>query len=159
MAKELSIFIDESGDFGEYDPKCPYYIISMVAHEQANVIFPQIENLDKVLQETALNRDFVHIGPLIRREAEYKNLTILERRHILKKMLAFIDKVEFRHASFIVEKKHINDGKELIKKLAREFSSFIRDHYAYFMGFDRIKVYYDNGQDGVMTVIISVFTA
>ena len=29
MAKELSIFIDESGDFGDYDPKSPYYIISM----------------------------------------------------------------------------------------------------------------------------------
>lgn len=28
--KELSIFIDESGDFGEYDHHSPYYIITMV---------------------------------------------------------------------------------------------------------------------------------
>ncbi len=159
MAKELSIFIDESGDFGDYDPKSPYYIISMVAHEQNNDISAQIRSLDRVLAETELSRNFVHIGPLIRREAEYKNLTMLERRRILKKMLAFIDKIEFKHASFVVEKKHINTDKELIKRLARQFSDFIKQHYPYFTSFDRIKVYYDNGQDGVMTVIISVFTA
>ena len=27
--KELSVFIDESGDFGEYDDQAPYYIITM----------------------------------------------------------------------------------------------------------------------------------
>ena len=32
--KELSIFVDESGDFGEYDYRTPYYIISMVLHNQ-----------------------------------------------------------------------------------------------------------------------------
>lgn len=30
MTKELSIFIDESGDFGEYDHHSPFYIITMV---------------------------------------------------------------------------------------------------------------------------------
>ena len=31
--KELSIFVDESGDFGEYDYHSPYYIILMVLHD------------------------------------------------------------------------------------------------------------------------------
>ena len=31
--KELSIFIDESGDFGSYEPHSPFYIITMVFHE------------------------------------------------------------------------------------------------------------------------------
>ena len=33
--KELSVFIDESGDFGEYDDQAPYYIITMVFHDQS----------------------------------------------------------------------------------------------------------------------------
>ena len=33
--KELSIFVDESGDFGEYDYHAPFYIISMVLHDQS----------------------------------------------------------------------------------------------------------------------------
>lgn len=32
--KELSIFVEESGDFGEYNHRTPYYIISMVLHDQ-----------------------------------------------------------------------------------------------------------------------------
>lgn len=32
--KELGLFIDESGDFGEYSHHSPYYIITMVFHNQ-----------------------------------------------------------------------------------------------------------------------------
>lgn len=32
--KEISVFVDESGDFGEYDFRSPYYIISLVVHDQ-----------------------------------------------------------------------------------------------------------------------------
>ena len=35
---ELSVFVDESGDFGEYDYHAPYYIISLVLHNQSNDI-------------------------------------------------------------------------------------------------------------------------
>ena len=34
MIETLSIFIDESGDFGVYDYKSPYYMVSMVLHDQ-----------------------------------------------------------------------------------------------------------------------------
>ena len=37
--KELSIFIDESGNFGEYDYHSPYYIVSFVFHKQAADLF------------------------------------------------------------------------------------------------------------------------
>ncbi len=32
--KELSVFVDKSKDFGEYDYHAPYYIISLVFHNQ-----------------------------------------------------------------------------------------------------------------------------
>ena len=35
IVSELSIFIDESGDFGTYDIRSPYYIITMVFHDQS----------------------------------------------------------------------------------------------------------------------------
>lgn len=45
----------------------------------------------------------------------------------------------------------------MIAKLAKQLSSFIKQHYSYFLSFDRVKIYYDNGQSGVMKIIISVF--
>ena len=35
--RELSVFVDESGDFGEYDYHSPYYIITLVFHNQDNL--------------------------------------------------------------------------------------------------------------------------
>ena len=32
--KVLSIFIDESGDFGQYNPSSPNYYVAMVLHNQ-----------------------------------------------------------------------------------------------------------------------------
>ena len=39
--KILSCFIDEAGDFGEYDYHSPYYIVSVVLHEQSHHILRQ----------------------------------------------------------------------------------------------------------------------
>jgi hypothetical protein len=44
--KELSVFIDESGDFGEYSPHSPYYIITMVFHDQSNDIREALTKLN-----------------------------------------------------------------------------------------------------------------
>lgn len=38
MIKELSLFVDESGDWGEYDYHAPYYIVSFIAHNQVDDI-------------------------------------------------------------------------------------------------------------------------
>ena len=32
--KILSVFIDESGDFGQYNSHSPYYLVAMVLHNQ-----------------------------------------------------------------------------------------------------------------------------
>ena len=34
--KELSIFVDESGDFGAYEPHAPFYLFTLVFHDQNN---------------------------------------------------------------------------------------------------------------------------
>ena len=47
--KELSVFIDESGDFGEYDDHAPYYIITMVFHDQSQAITDAVQKLDQEL--------------------------------------------------------------------------------------------------------------
>ena len=43
-----TIFVDESGDFGQYEPHAPFYIISLVMHAQSVDI---TSNLNKLEQE------------------------------------------------------------------------------------------------------------
>ncbi|MBQ1510379.1 MAG: DUF3800 domain-containing protein, partial [Selenomonadaceae bacterium] len=60
--KELSIFIDESGDFGSYEPHSPFYIITMVFHEQKNPISAAIDKLEQELSYLGLERLCIHTG-------------------------------------------------------------------------------------------------
>ena len=46
---ELSVFIDESGDFGEYSFHSPFYIITMVFHDQNISIESALIHLDHEL--------------------------------------------------------------------------------------------------------------
>ena len=110
LLKELSIFIDESGDFGEYSHHSPYYIITMIFHEQSVDISNDINHLNTELSYLGLNNHCIHTGPIIRKEDIYQNMSILERRQIFNKMMAFIRNIDIKYKSFYIEKKHIEDS-------------------------------------------------
>ena len=157
--KELSIFIDESGDFGEYDYHSPYYIITMVFHDQNEDIRPAISKLNRELSYLNLNNLCIHTGPIIRKEEIYAHMSIEERRRIFNKMVAFIRQINIRYKCFCIEKKHISDVVEATGKLSRQISQFIREHYVDFLSFHDVKIYYDNGQVEVSKMLSSVFNA
>lgn len=157
--KELSIFIDESGDFGEYESHSPYYIITMVFHDQQEDIQPFISKLNQELSYMNLDNLCIHTGPIIRKEEIYVNMPVHERRRIFNKMVAFIRQIDIRYKCFYIEKKYISDVVEATGKLSRQISMFIREHYEEFLYFDDVKIYYDNGQVEVSKMLSSVFNA
>ena len=157
--KELSIFIDESGDFGEFSNHSPYYIISMVFHDQKNDIKPIIDKLDLELSNIGLSDFCIHTGPIIRKEELYENMTIPERRHIFNKMIAFIRQIDIHYHSFYVEKKHFENIVDIAGSLSKQISNFILSHYELFLSYDDVKIYYDNGQVEVSKILSSIFNS
>ena len=79
---ELSIFIDESGDFGQYDYRAPYYIISMVFHDQALDLSDEIRKLEYGLSNLNLENHCIHAGLIIRAEEEYHYMDMSDRRKV-----------------------------------------------------------------------------
>ena len=156
--KELSIFIDESGDFGQYDYHAPYYIISMVFHEQNVDISDEIKKLEYSLSNIGLQNYCIHTGPIIRAEDEYHYMTIDDRRKIFKRMMSFVRHIDVKCESFYIEKKHIGDSIEAAGELSKIIARFIREHYEFFLSFDSVKVYYDNGQVEVNRILVAVFS-
>lgn len=155
--KELSIFVDESGDFGEYHYHSPYYIITMVFHNQNNDITKDIRKLNEELVLLGFDANHcIHNGPIVRREAPYEYMNIKERRHIFNKMIAFTRHLNISFKCFHIEKKHIADTIEASGKLSKQISTFIHDNYNDFLGYDSIKVYYDNGQVELTRILSSV---
>lgn len=45
--KILSVFINESGDFGQYNPDYPNYYVAMVLHNQQTDISKNIDALER----------------------------------------------------------------------------------------------------------------
>ena len=48
--KILSIFIDESGDFGKYEPHSGRYIVGLIFHDQQYDISANINNFEEHLR-------------------------------------------------------------------------------------------------------------
>lgn len=156
---ELSIFIDESGDFGEYESHSPYYIITMVFHDQSIDIQPAIGKLNTELSYLGLDNLCIHTGPIIRKEEIYTEMDIQDRRRIFNKMIAFVRQIDVKYHCFFIEKRKISDVVDATGMLSKQISQFIREHYEEFLSFDDVKIYYDNGQVEVSKILSSVFNA
>ena len=74
--KELSIFVDESGNFGSCNKGSRYYIFSLVFHNQQNDISSYITSLNRELDSINYGSHYFHAGPIIRKENEYKIWTL-----------------------------------------------------------------------------------
>ena len=125
--KELSVFIDESGDFGEYDERTPYYIITMVFHEQSHSISDAVKKLNQELSYMDLNDLCIHTGPIVRREEIYEFMSITDRRRIFNKLVAFFRQVDIRYKCISIEKKHADDVIQATSQLSRKMSQFIQE--------------------------------
>lgn len=155
--RELSIFIDESGDFGPYEPHAAYYLITLVFHNQADSINDDVAFLKRrVIEQWFQEEHAVHAGPLIRREADYSSLNIIERKRLFRSLFDFMRRVRIGFKTFTFRKKEFDGHDAMVSRMSREIGAYIRENLAFFQSFDRIVVYYDGGQKEITTIINSV---
>ena len=155
----LSIFVDEAGNFGSCDFKCPYYIVTLVLHEQKNDIHKNIEALNATLADTVIGNHTIHAAPLIRRESIYSNYSIHDRIKIFDKLFYFTRKVNIKYQNIIVNKKYTKTSLDINNNISKQLSLIVKDNLQYFQKFDEIIIYYDNGQLPLANILVSVFSS
>lgn len=158
MEKVLSVFIDESGDFGDYNYSSPYYMVAMVLHDQSKDISAAIKKLDSRISDLGFPPHAIHTGPIIRKESLYEQYDDPENRtSLLNALYHFARKIDFRYLCPYVNKSECSDFIQLNARLSRAISSKLKEHDDFFSSFDRIIVYYDNGQNELTKILTSVF--
>jgi len=158
--RELSIFIDESGDFGPTSSHSPSYILGLVFHDQADDISDDLDHIHSALSARGLSSSHaIHTGPLIRREQDYRWMDIAERRALFRVLVDFVRKCDVTHRSWVFNKREHRSSDELVSAMSRELGAFIREHLEYFGSWERIVIYYDNGQKEITNLVNSVFNA
>lgn len=156
--KELSIFIDESGDFGEIKERPAYYLVTFVFHDQNNNIDQQVSKLEESVRMSGFDVEYIHTGPLIRREEVFAKYSIDERRKLMYKMLNFVNGCPISYMTVAVDRKEATDKIALSGKLAKVINTAFNMHSEFFVNFDRVIVYYDNGQVELSAILNAVFS-
>jgi hypothetical protein len=156
--KELSIFIDESGDFGEVTERPAYYLVTFVFHNQNDNIEQQVSKLEESVRTAGFDVEYIHTGPVIRREEVFARYTIDERRKLLYKMLNFVNSCPISYLTVVVDRKEATDKIALSGKLAKVINTSMSQHQDFFGSYEKIIVYYDNGQTELSAILNAVFS-
>ncbi len=155
----LSIFIDESGDFGPYDHHAPFYFVAMILHDQNIPIAESIASMEEHMRNLGYAPHAVHTGPLIRRESIYANDRMEDRLRLFNALFHFTRKLDIHYACAMVKKRECADVIALTAALSRAIATVLQEHQTYFRNYDRIIVYYDNGQVELTKILTSVMNA
>lgn len=154
--KTLNIFIDESGDFGINNNASDLYVVSFVYLSSLNNIEPFLNALKKRLNKLKFTK-MIHTADLLRHKGDYKDLSIEQRRKIFTAIYQFSRKSPIKLKSIIVNKKYTDTYKLLKKQLTMELNELISNNLKYFQKFDKITIYYDNGQSQLTSILEDVF--
>ncbi len=156
--KVLSIFIDESGDFGEIKERPAYYLVTFVLHDQGNNIDQQVAKLEESVKSSGFNVEYIHTGPVVRREEVFEKYSVDERRKLLYKMLNFIVACPLWHFTVVIDRREAADKISLSGKLARAIQNALDRYRDFFAHYDKYIVYYDNGQSELSAILNAVFS-
>ncbi len=158
--RTLSIFVDESGDFGGFEPHCPYYIFSLVFHDQDQPITEQTARLEDRLFYLNISREHCfHSMPIIRKEDDYHSLSLDIRRKLLGYLFSYFRSLPVQYTSFLCRKKEGDTVVDITLSLSRQLAQFITGNWDLFSAYDQVIVYYDNGQVELTRVLISVLAS
>ncbi len=156
--RELSIFIDESGDFGESNDNREYYLVTFVFHDQSCDISEDTRKLEESVNRSGFDIEYIHTGPVIRKEGIFEEYSIDERRQLLYKMFNFVMKCPIQFYTIAVKRKEASDRIQLSGKLGKAINQMLIEHMEYIGGYEKVIVYYDNGQRELGSILNAIFS-
>lgn len=146
MPLELSLFCDESGSDG-LDSR--WYLLTLVAHDQSDLIDDSIASYEKSLANKGLPCVAFHASPLMYGKDAYKNMPIETRKRLLSSFRVFFRHLPIRYWTLALELKEEETPDNIESAMRRELIAFLFDNLAFFQKYDVVKIYYDNGQQTV----------
>ena len=150
--KRLNIFIDESGDFGFVEGSSELYAVSFTIHESDDSIANDLEYLNNRLKKA--NYDgMIHLADLVSKRGDYSNFKLEQRKNIFWSIFYFSKRVKVKIHTIIVDKRFKNSKSQLNRELALEINKFFDLISDYMKEFEKVVVYYDNGQEALGAII------
>ena len=155
--RRLNIFVDETGELGYDEDSAILYGVSFTFHVQKDDIMPELKNLNNRLERIGYT-NMIHMANLILRREEYKDFDIGIRKSIFNSIYQFSRKIPVKYKTIIIDKRYTNNVRTLKTRLTTEIKNMVNEHYDYFNKFNKIVLYYDNGQEPLGKILESIFS-
>lgn len=144
LARDLSIFVDESGDRGG---RARYYLLTLVIHDQADDITEKVARYEESLLKSDLPNIPFHSEPLLNGHGPYEGMPLESRKKLLYSFGVLAQRLPIAYTTFVYRRSEFEDPAKLVARMKRDISGLLFDQLEFFQAFDEVKVYYDNGQD------------
>lgn len=96
-----------------------------------------------------------HASPLMYGKEPYRDLEMETRKKMLASFESFCRRAPFRCKSFAYKRSEVEEPELFTARFKRDLVVFLTDNLEYFQNFDRVKIYYDNGQRMVTAALHS----
>ena len=100
----------------------------------------------------------IHMADLIMRRGDYVSFNLDKRKKIFNAIFEFTRRVPIRYCTILIDKKYTDNSSVLSKKIINEVGKMINEHKKYFQKFDKIVLYYDNGQEKLGNILDRLFS-
>ena len=154
--KELSVFVDESGDKSLH---ARYFLVTIVIHDQSNKITEKVNAYERALAMADLPNVPFHSEPLLNGHEGYADLSLSQRKKLLYSFNVLVQRLPIQYATFVYKHREHKNSEILAQHIERDLAALINEHLQFFQDFDKIKIYYDNGQKLVRQALYGAISA
>lgn len=147
---ELSVFVDESGDQGG---QSKYYALTLVFHDQSNSLGNNLASHARGLRSRHLEDIPFHAGPLMTGHGKYEGMDFSMRKVYFQLFYLDVQHLPIKYQTFVYARRAFSDTDSLVARMRRDVIGLLFNNLGYFQSFDRVKIYYDNGQEIVVRAL------
>lgn len=148
--KELSLFIDESGDSST---QTRYFLLTVVIHNQSEEITDKIISYEKSLVLADLPNIPFHSEPLLNGHEVYEDLEIKTRKKLLYSFNVLVQRLPIQYKTLVYKHSEYGNAQTLANILRRDLAELFTGYLSFLQSFEQVKIYYDNGQDVVKRAV------
>lgn len=153
--RELSVFVDESGNYGGQSAK--YYLVTLVFHDQSASVAEIIYRYEHALRSRGLPDIPLHMNPLMHGNESYRGMDTHLRNRLLSSFATFANKCPVTYMTLSYQRNKFKSDATMFARMRRDLILFLFDRLQCFQSYDAVKIYYDDGQNEVTAILHAAF--
>jgi hypothetical protein len=155
LMSKLGIYVDESGNFGDFNDSARYCMVALVFCEEDHMdCDARRAYMEAIFRLGADPESMVfHTAPLIRQEEQFSAMSRNMRGKIFYQMLSFVRKSKLRFRCFAVDTRYVSTKDQIVHNLRNEIAEFVTANSQWFSKCNELKLYYDAGQKEVARIL------